>query len=265
MKTIFTTTRYGLKRIQIITQENLSDNSDLAKNHHVPLLTSTDLFSFIGGIGLVYSCCVTIISLFVMNPQEFIYGLSFTTQLFSVSKHMCKISMVLFIYSISLGYCIHLCHDSIRKITNTLINKKWIYYTILTISIIILFYAGLYYKLNDIFTHIYNYYIEVVSFIIFMVFFILLFLMKGNILFNSLSIYTVLSIYCSLYVINYSNTIVPCINLTIFLTDGEQIKAKDVFMSKESLVIAHLDKGEIIIPLSRIKKIEKIPSFKKPL
>ena len=35
MKTIFTTTRYGLKRIQIITQENLSDNSDLAKNHHV--------------------------------------------------------------------------------------------------------------------------------------------------------------------------------------------------------------------------------------
>ena len=115
MKTIFTTTRYGLKRIQIITQENLSDNSDLAKNHHVPLLTSTDLFSFIGGIGLVYSCCVTIISLFVMNPQEFIYGLSFTTQLFSVSKHMCKISMVLFIYSISLGYCIYLCHDSIKK------------------------------------------------------------------------------------------------------------------------------------------------------
>ena len=55
----------------------------------------------------------------------------------------------------------------------------------------------------------------------------------------------------------------PAINVTIFLIDGEQLKAKNVFISKESLAIVHLDEEEIIIPLSRIKQIEKKPSSKK--
>ena len=86
---------------------------------------------------------------------------------------------------------------------------------------------------------------------------------KSNTFFKILSIYTVLCIFSSLNIVHMTKKIDPAINVTIFLTDGEQLKAKNIYISKESLAIVHLDEEEIIIPLSRIKQIEKKPSSKK--
>ena len=47
MKTIFTTTRYGLKRIQISTKTDPTITPKPIKDD-VPLLTSTEFFSFLG-------------------------------------------------------------------------------------------------------------------------------------------------------------------------------------------------------------------------
>ena len=84
MKTIFTTTRYGLKRIQISTKTDPTITPKPIKDD-VPLLTSTEFFSFLGSIGLIYSFCIVLISISILHPSEFIYGLSFSKEIFSIA------------------------------------------------------------------------------------------------------------------------------------------------------------------------------------
>ena len=74
MKTIFTTTRYGLKRIQISTKTDPTITPKPIKDD-VPLLTSTEFLSFLGSIGLIYSFCIVLISISILHHSEFIYGL----------------------------------------------------------------------------------------------------------------------------------------------------------------------------------------------
>lgn len=69
MKTIFTTTRYGLKRIQISTKTDPPIAPKPIKDD-VPLLTSIEFFSFLGSIGLIYSFCVVLISFSILHPSE---------------------------------------------------------------------------------------------------------------------------------------------------------------------------------------------------
>ena len=98
MKTIFTTTRYGLKRIQINAKTDQTITPKPIKDD-VPLLTSTEFFSFLGSIGLIYSFCIILISLSIMHPSEFIYGLSFSKEIFSIAKNASSLFMILFIYA----------------------------------------------------------------------------------------------------------------------------------------------------------------------
>ena len=253
MKTIFTTTRYGLKRIQISTKTDPAITPKPIKDD-VPLLTSTEFFSFLGSIGLIYSFCIVLISLSILHPSEFIYGLSFSKEIFSIAKDASSLFMILFIYASVAVILVEKLKYIIDNYITKIRNRNEIIFIIFAIYLFSI------YIYKD---EIINYTNELYLILIALASSIYLFSFKSNTFFKILSIYTVLCTVSSLYVVYITKKIAPAINVTIFLTDGEQLKTKNVFIAKESLAIVHLDKGEIIIPLSRIKQIEKTPSSKK--
>ena len=138
MKTIFTTTRYGLKRIQISTKTDPTITPKPIKDD-VPLLTSTEFFSFLGSIGLIYSFCIVLISISILHPSEFIYGLSFSKEIFSIAKDASSLFMILFIYASVAVILVEKLKYIIDNYIIKIRNRNEIIFIIFTISLFSLY------------------------------------------------------------------------------------------------------------------------------
>lgn len=220
------------------------------------LITAVEVFAFFGGIAIIFSLAEVMLSILVLEVDEFIYGLSFVKENFSFGKILFGIGIYSFTLSISITLVSFLFKSNVKKQKNTIIHFIYsnIFYKITFISSITL--------LSAFFIFIMFFYEnEVVKFNIVLLYILIALISiicTSNTSFfgRSILLFSIFLISCILYTateIKNTNKEIP---VTITLQDGDVIFALKCTISREGLAIVKCNDNQIrIIPLSTVKNI----------